>query len=349
MDEETQAITAAPVEAQAAPVDDASDIAATEQAQPEAPAVGADGGPVMAPDWSNADEVIAYRVKLANEEAARLEAEAPVETDPSATATDEQPAAAAQPSAPGAEAAPKPMQAQQDYTALIADLQARGFKVEPPAPPPDPFAELRNELAPYVGDERYEQLKQVALKPVPPEPAAYDQASLDAHEALVREVNDAKAELRQMDVNRRIHGASYAWARQKLLNDAGAELSGLAERYPGVDPARVGAVPGQPPKSLSDAVDAVAEAVAAKLNADWQQKYEQRERYWQGKVRQAESDASVARHRALGGAPAATSVPGGRAASPGRLQIPIGPNGIADPAWIQAAIDGKFANLDLSD
>lgn len=248
--------------------------------------------------------------------------------------------------APGSEAAPTPAvdpAPSTDYTKLIADLTERGFKVEPPAPPPDPFAELRNELAPFVGSERYEQLKAIALQELPAEPPSYDAATVEAHEAKVREVNAAKAELRQMDVNRRIHGTSYAWARQQLLNDAGAELAALPEKYAGTDPSRV-----QNPKSLTDAVDAVAEAVTSRLNAEWQAKYDARERYWAGKVRQAETDQSVARHRAVGSAPAATSVPGGRAAAVGPLSGLFDGKGMLTDAAIERAMRGELATLDLT-
>lgn len=338
MEDETQAAAAAVAE-QDAPADDIAAAAAEPAAQ--------DGLPPLADDLSNVDAWLAASEAAINAEAASSEPAPADDADPTATGGA---VADAPSSAPAVADAAKPAEPATDYTKLVADLQARGFKVEPPAPPPDPFAELRNELAPYVGNERYEQLKQVALQELPAEPPSYDAATLEAHEAKVREVNAAKAELRQMDVNRRIHGTSYAWARQQVLADAGAELSGMADKY-GADPARVGAVPGQAPRSVADAVDAVAEAVASRVASEWQAKYDARERYWQGKVRQAQTDASVDRHRAIGTAPSASPPPGGGAPSrAGASLFDIDPRtGLPTEASIQRAIRGEFAHVDLSD
>lgn len=349
MEDETQAASTAVIEAdaQALPPDDAAAAVADAPAT-AGPTLGEDGLPELAPDFSNVDQWLAAAEARINADAAQAEAAAATEdgvTDAVPTATG---AAEATAAAPRSDAAPEPAQAT-DYTKLVADLQARGFKVEPPAPPPDPFAELRNELAPYVGNERYEQLKAVALQELPAEPPAYDSATVEAHEAKVREVNAAKAELRQMDVNRRIHGSSYAWARQQVLNDAGAELASTADKY-GADPARVGAA-GTPPKSVIDAVDAVAEAVERRVASEWQAKYDAREKFWQGKVRQAQADASVDRHRAIGTAPQASPPPGGGAASrPGASLFDLDPRtGLPTEASIQRAIRGEFAHVDLSD
>lgn len=336
MEDETQAATAV-VEA---PLTDAA-VASTDEQTTTAQAVGQDGLPELAPDLSNVDAWLAASEAAINAEAAR--SESAVASDPTDTAAS--PEAAAVPSSgPAVDAPPAAEQPAPDYTRMVADLQARGFKVEPPAPPPDPFAELRNELAPYVGNERYEQLQAVALQELPAEPAAYDAATVEAHEAKVREVNAAKAELKQMAVNRKIHGASYAWARQQVLADAGAELGGMADKY-GADPARV-----QSPKSVADAVDAVAEAVASRKDAEWQAKYDARERYWAGKVKQAQADASVDRHRAIGTAPAASPPPGGAAPiRPGASLFELDSRGLPTEASIQRAIRGDFAHVDLSD
>lgn len=344
MEDDTQAALAA-----TAASEDAAPVAAPDDtpvvaADTAAPPTGDDGLPELAPDFSNVEQWIAASEARINAEAAAAPADAPaveaVDADPTATgaATADAPS-----SAPAVEAAPSA-----DYTKIVADLQARGFKVEPPAPPPDPFAQLREELAPYVGNERYEQLKAIALQELPAEPPAYDSATVESHEAKVREVNAAKAELRQMDVNRRIHGSSYAWARQQVLNDAGAELASTADKY-GADPARVGAA-GTPPKSVLDAVDAVAEAVATRKDAEWQAKYEVRERYWQGKVRQAQADASVDRHRAIGTAPSASPPPGAGAPARPSFLFDIDPRtNLPTEASIQRAIRGEFAHVDLSD
>lgn len=342
MEDETQAAATTAVieqEAQSAalPVDAA--VAASTDAT-DAP-IGPDGLPELAPDYSNIDQWLVAAEAAINAEAAQTEAAAAedgtADAVPPITGADEATAAA-----PRSESAPEAPAT--DYTKVVADLQARGFKVEPPAPPPDPFAQLREELAPYVGNERYEQLKTVALQELPPEPASYDTATVEAHEAKVREVNAAKAELRQMDVNRRIHGSSYAWARQQVLNDAGAELAGMADKY-GADPTRV-----QTPKSVADAVDAVAEAVEKRVASEWQAKYDARERYWQGKVKQAQADASVDRHRAIGTAPSASPPPGGGTSVRPASLFDIDPRtNLPTEASIQRAIRGEFAHVDLSD
>lgn len=332
MEDETQAAVAVADAGQDAPPVDADAVVAE-----QASAVGPDGLPALADDFSNAEEWLRASEAAINAAAAQGEQDAESAADPTATAASPEPAAV--PSS-----APEQAQAQPDFSKLIEDLQARGFKVEPPAPPPDPFEQLRQELAPFVGQERYEELKAVALKPVPAEPAAYDQATVEAHEALVREVNDAKAALAQMDEHRRVHATSYAWARQKVLADAGAELAGMADKY-GADRGRV-----SQPRSVEDAVDAVAEAVAARKDAEWQAKYDAREKFWQGKVRQAQADASVSRHRDIATAPS-PSVPGGAApASAGRLLFELDPRtGLPTEAAIQRAIRGEFAHVDLSD
>lgn len=276
--------------------------------------------------FSNIDQMI---------EEARVAAEAPSPDDEPVAVAD------AMTETPAPETATAEAPAPDDYSKTIADLQERGYKVEAPTPPPDPFETLRNDLAPYVGNERYEELKAVAFQSVPAEPPAYDADSIAAHEKLVNERNAAAAELRQMDVNRQIHGKSYAWARQQVLGDLSNELAGIPQKYAGVDPARVTA-----PKSMADAVDAVAEAVTTRLNTEWQAKYDQRERFWAGKVKQAEADQSVARHRAIGGAPAATTVPGGRVAgSP--LSGLFSEKGLPSDDVIERAKRGELATLDL--
>lgn len=329
MEEEAQAAAADTAARPAPPVVDAvadAPVAESFEARPDLE---------LASDWSNIDQMI---------EEARAAAEAPAATEEDLKVNGElAPDAGNEVPPPGQSITAAATDIAPDPTKTVEELRALGYTVEAPAPPPDPFETLRADLAPYVGNERYEQLKAVAFQPIPAEPPAYDAESVAAHEKLVSERNAAAAELRQMDVNRQIHGKSYAWARQQVLGELSNELSGLPQKYAGVDPARV-----LTPRSMADAVDAVAEAVTARLNAEWQAKYDQREKFWAGKVKQAEADSSLSRHRAIAGAPAATSVPGGRVAPSSPLSGLFGEKGLPSDDVIERAKRGELASLDLS-
>lgn len=237
-------------------------------------------------------------------------------------------------------------QAQPDYQAVIADLQARGFKVEAPAPPPDPYSALTAELAPIVGTpEAYAQAKAKATAPLPALPADSDpdwQDKMDAHQAAIAERNAASTQLHQFDAARQTTDLSKRWARQAVLGEIGASLDPIPGKY-GLNPEQAARV--VTPTALTDAIDAVADAV----NASWQAKYDAREKYWEGRVKQAGTDRTAENVRRMGTAPQVG----------GRQGAPAGPGPVwdADPknpslpseAWIQKAISGQLSGIDLSD
>lgn len=330
------------------PAPDTGAVTAAEQ--PPAAEFQPDHAVELKDDLSNIDEWIRADAERINAEAAAAESTGEsVAADPTATESEPAPAAA-----PVSAEAPKPTaappaqtQAEIDEAAALAALQAKGYKVEAPPPPPDPYAALTQQLAPYVGTpEEYAQVKAAALASVPAEPPAYDPDTLAAHEAAVKARNDAAARLQQMDAAREITDVSRQWARQRVLGELGSALETLPQQYglPADKAARVTA-----PTTMTDAVAAVVEAVTDRLNADWQAKLDAEVKRLTGEVARAKADSSMAAHRQMGSAPQPSSGPGGRKAGPIDLYEVDPRTGLPTEAAIQAMIRGDFASIDLSD
>lgn len=258
-----------------------------------------------------------------------VEAADPTATEPVAET------AAAPASAPADE--PKPV-AQPDYAAILADLQAKGFKVEPPAPPPDPYEALTAQLAPHVGTpEAYAAAKTLALTPIEDTDPDW------IEKAAARDA--AAAQVRAFDQSRQVTDVAQSWARQRVMGELGSALELVPTKY-ALDPARARRV--LQPTAMTDAIDAVAEAVTARANAEWQAKYDARERYWEGKVKQAGTDRTAENVRRMGAAPQPGAASGARPAGPGPIWDADPTTGLPSEAWIQKAIHGQLAGVDLS-
>lgn len=239
--------------------------------------------------------------------------------------------------APLSEPEPKPAE-QPDYAAILADLQAKGFKVEPPAPPPDPYEALTAQLAPHVGTaEAYAAAKTLALTPVEDTDPEWGEkvAARDA----------AAAQVRAFDQSRQVTDLAQSWAQKRVMGQLGSALELVPTKY-GLDPARAQRV--LQPTAMTDAIDAVAEAVTARTNAEWQAKYDARERYWEGKVKQAGTDRTAENVRRMGAAPQPGAASGARPAGPGPIWEADPTTGLPSEAWIQKAIHGQLAGVDLS-
>jgi hypothetical protein len=218
-----------------------------------------------------------------------------------------------------------------DYQKVLADLQAQGYKVEPPAPPPDPYSLLTAELAPLVGTrEEYAQAKTLALTPI-------EDTDPDWSEKVTAR-DAAAAQVRAFDTARQTTDLAKRWSRQAVLGEIGVALDPVPAKY-GLSPEQAQRV--VQPTALTDAIDAVAEALTAKHAAAMAE----RETYWQGRVKQASTDRSADAVRRMGAAPQAGSTPG-RSAGPA---APWGASSVPDEAWIQKAISGELAGVDLSD
>ena len=303
-------------------------------------------------DLSNIDEWIRADAARINAEAATSDTDTPaVAEQPAAPEAATEPAPAVeQPKVAAAPAPPAPQQQTQaeiDEASALAALQAKGYKVEAPAPPPDPYAALTARLAPFVGTaEEYAQTKAAALVPLPPEPTAFDAESIAAHEAAVKARNEAAAKLQRFDDARQTTDVAREWARQKVLGELGSALDGLPQTY-ALPPEKASRV--TTPTTMTDAVAAVVETVTDRLNAEWQAKLDAETRKWQGEVARAKADRSVAAHREMGAAPQPSSGPGGRKAGPASIWETVPGTNLPTEAAIQAAIRGDFASIDLSD
>lgn len=289
----------------------------------------------LADDYANIDALIEQARQAAMAEVT----EEPAPAEAATTVADAAPAPEA------ATPAEHPKTAEPDYAALLADLQAKGYKVEAPAPPPDPYESLMSDLQAERGtDEAYAEAKQKALQFVPAEPAAYDAASVKAHEELVKERNEAAAKLQEYDRARRISDRSRAWARDWALGQVGQSFAQLPETYQ-LAPERAKRVTD--PQSATDAVAAVVETVTERVNADWQQRYDARERYWQGEVARAKADASADGLARLGRAPQPNAPAGGKPANGPFSALFADPKGMPPDDVIDRAKKGEFAGLDL--
>lgn len=310
---------------EAPPGDGAAEVAA-----PVAEAPPAEAAPIdvtQLPDFSDPEATEAWITAAMNAPVAEDGETVAEAADPTATGEGSDTA-----TAPHSEPATEtPLPAQPDYQAIIADLQARGFKVEAPAPPPDPYSALTAELAPLVGTpEEYAQAKALALTPIEDNDPDWND-KVTARDA-------AAARVKQFDQARQTTDLSKRWARQAVLGEIGASLDPVPGKY-GLSPEQAARV--VTPTALTDAIDAVAEAV----NTSWQAKYDARERYWQGEVKRASTDRTAENVRRMGAAPQA----GGRQGAPAPPGPVWGNSALPDEAWIQKAISGQLGGVDLSD
>jgi hypothetical protein len=324
-------------EPEAPPGDTGAAVAVADTAP--SPAAEAEQAVELKDDYSNFDEWAAA-------DAARINAEAAAEDSGEAPpATDEapQPVEAA---APPPTSEPTPPPAQTDYERVVAEMVAKGYKVEPPAPPPDPYQQLLAELVAERGtDEEYASVKQAALAYVPAEPPTYDSESVAAHEAAVKARNEAAAKLQAYDQGRRITDRSLRFARDRALGDLGAAFSALPQTYD-LPPERAARV--TTPQTVTDAVSAIVETVTERLNAAKDAEIAALTKKFEGEVARAKSDRSAAAVERMGRAPQATSEPGGRQAGPGPLYETIPGTDLPTEAAIQRMIRGDFASVDLS-
>lgn len=331
---EDEALPGQAAEAEAPPGDQPGDaLNVTAQATFEA-----DHASELASDFSNIDALI---------EQARAAALAEAGEDAGETA--------AAPARPEAAPTPEPAQAETppstekpaepDYAAILADLAAKGYKVEAPPPPADPYETLVKELADELGtDEAYAETRRKALQFVPAEPASYDAESVARHEALVRERNEAAATLQRFDSARRLHARALAYARNRALADVGQAFSALPETYQ-LSPERARRV--TEPQSATDAVAAVVEQVTERLEAAHAAKLAERERYWQGEVARARADRAASAVQQLGRAPQPASAPGGRPAGADPFAGLFDTRGGVSDDVIERAKRGELANLVL--
>ena len=325
----------------------------TGQAPPEAEAPPgaaaappADDPPVdlaaaVADDQSDIDRWIedARAAVLAEAESAE-QAEATAET-PAAAPSTEPPKPAETPAAE----APR-SQTDIDYERVVAEMVARGYKVEPPQPAPDPYHQLLAELVADRGtDEEYAAVKAKALAYVPAEPASYDAESVAAHEAAVRERNEAASKLQAYDLGRRVTDRALRFARDRTLGDLGAAFAALPATYD-LPPERASRVTS--PQTVTDAVSAIVETVTERLEAAHAAKLAERETYWQGEVARAKTDRSAENLRRMGSAPQATAVPGARATGDPFAGLFDPKSGVSDDV-IERAKRGELAGIDLSE
>lgn len=243
-------------------------------------------------------------------------------------------------------AAPPPAEktAEPDYAAIAAELAQRGYKVEAPAPPPDPYQQLIGELTSERGsDEQYAEARQQALAYVPAEPAAYDADSVSRHEAAIKQRNEAAARLQGYDQARRITDQAIRFGRDRALGQLGAAFAALPETYslPAEHARRV-----TEPQSPTDAVAAIVETVTERINADWQAKYAALQTRMEGEVARARTGRLVGDVRAMGRAPQPATAPGGKPASP--FSDLFASDGMPDDAMIERAKRGELTGLDLS-
>lgn len=307
------------------PEDDAQALAegalATDAGTPTS-AEGEGDGLTLAPDFSNIGELVEAAVKAA--EAAASD-DSDDEAVPVAVAADETPAD------------------DDEAAAYAAKLAERGYKVEAPAPPPDPLDTLQAELAPLVGQAAYDAHLMTLRRPLPPEPDSFaedDEPEVIAYREAKAARDEATAALERMDANRALANKVYAWARRQALTDHGEALAALPKRYQGIDPAAVANV-----DSLEPVFAAVEKAVEKRVAAEWQAKLDKMEAAHKRRLAAAEVDGVSRRHDQMAGAPAA-AIDGGRALGNGPFSIPtktIDGFTVADEDFIARAMRGEFA------
>ncbi len=292
-------------------------------------------------DFSNVDDLIAQY---------RAAAEAEVADDepaPEVVATTETPAPAPETTAskPAEETPP----GEPDPAVVAEYLKQKGFEVKAPAPAPTPFEALTSQFAPLTGTpEQYAEAKAKALAPLPPLPdeTLTDQSQYDAQRVAytnaINERNQAASQLRQFDLARQAADIAVPWAEQRQMGQLGSALSELPAKY-GLNPEQAKRV--TTPIAMTDAVAAVAEAVEARKDAEWQAKLDARETYWKGQVARAGADKSAENLRRMGAAPQATSAPGAKVTDP--FLALFSERGMPSDADIERAKRGELANIDL--
>lgn len=303
-----------------------------EDAQAQSDAVAADAGmpgadaedgglPVLAADFSNIDELVEAAIKAATEAASDETDDAePVAVAADTTTADEDEAAA-----------------------LAARLAEKGYRVEAPAPPPDPMDALHAELAPLVGEAAYQAHLATLRRPLPPEPDSFaedDEPEVVAYREAKQARDAATAALERMDQNRTLANKVYAWARRQALADHGEALAALPKKYQGIDAAAV-----TNPDSLEPVFAAVEKAVEKRLVEAHKAEIAKLKAAHQRQLAAAEVDGVSRRHDQMAGAPAAV-IGGGRALGDGPFSIPTKTvNGftVADEDFIARAMRGEFA------
>lgn len=339
MEEEAQAPGAVAVEEAPPGGDGASSAAAGAMATTVAAAATDDDEPAYDP--VNPDEWLAWSERKIAADAAREEREAAqaVLTDPpagqSSTTTASAEATADAPPSSSASEPPAPVLTPEQ----IAAAQAAGYKIEPPAPPPDPFASLVAKLAPFIGDSAYEQARAEALVVIEDTDPEWVEKDAKRTQAISR--------MRAIEQNRQIANDTYAWARQQIAHEDASALADLVGRQPGIDRAVLDGRQGLGPILKAAEAAAAASASAAK-DAEWQAKYDARETYWKGEVARAKADKLVADTGEVARAPQAGAAPGARPGAAGPLYETIPGTNLPTEAAIQRMIRGDFANIDLS-
>ncbi len=287
----------------------------------------ADHASELRDDYSNLDAII---------EAARAAAEADTGDEPDVVTAAETPPPTVPVEPP---VVPKP--SEPDYAAILADLQAKGYKVEAPAPPPDPYQQLVADLVTERGtDQEYAEVRRQATVKLAAEPTAYDAESVSQHETAVRARNEASDKLERMDQARRITDQAIRFGRDRALGEIGSAFSALPETYQ-LSPVRAQRVTA--PQSATDAIAAIVEQVSERYEA----KLAEREKHWQGEVARASSDRSAAAVERMGRAPQATSVPGGKPAT-GPFSTLLDQQGRVTDDVIERAKRGELAGLNLT-
>lgn len=299
-------------------------------------AAPADALPDLKDDYSNIDEWLAASERQVNAAAEASESAEATPDSPPVEGSDTAPAVATA-------AAPKPDAEVPPAPALTAEqieaAKAAGYTVEPPSPPPDPFVELTAALAPYIGQERYDQLKADALQII--DDTDPDWTTKDAARTK------AAAELRQMDTMRHVASTQYRWMREQLAREDAGALESLIVKHPSIDRSPLDGKRGLAP--IFDAHErAVTATVSAAKDAEWQARYDARETYWKGQVARAKADKLVSDTGEVARAPQAGTPAGGRAAGPAPLYQTVPGTNLPTEAEIQRMIRGDFAGIDLS-
>lgn len=319
---------------------------------PEASAAPPPIDPTQLPDFADSDATEAWIAAATAATNAQAEAGEPAaEADPPSETTAEEslprgPSPAAEPAAAArsADAAPGEAKADEPDPASVAEyLKSKGYKIEAPAPPPDPAQQLLAEVVEFAGtDEQYAAARAAADADIPPPPSDTDpawQQKYDERNEAISKRDAALADVRRMNTARTISAKAARIEWDRAMGRLGQAWATLPETY-GLSPERAKRV--TEPANATDAVAAIVEQVSATYEA----KLAAQEKHWRGEVARAKGDRSAENVRRMGAAPQPAASTGGRAAMPAPAW---GNTPLPDEAWIQKAIAGDLAGVDLSD